>query len=142
MPRVYATHQDLINYTQGSDFVVPAEPESQRVRTRASELVDEALVTAIYDTDPATQLPTDPAIAAAMRDAVCAQVVWWDETGDELGDAGQYTSVSIGSVALTRGRAGTAASGATLPSGRTLGPQAVTPLRLAGLLPGTVTSYY
>ncbi|GAB3437475.1 hypothetical protein [Actinophytocola sediminis] len=139
MARIYATHEQLVAYTEGSSFVVPAEPESQRVRTRASEFVDDALLTAVYATDPVTELPTDRRIEAALRDAVCAQVVWWDETGDELGDAGQYTSASIGSVSLTRGRA---AAGVTLPSGRTLGPHAATHLRLAGLLPGVVISTY
>lgn len=138
MARVYATHQQLVDYIEGSDFEVPTEPESTRVRTRASELVDEGLLTAVYDTDPVTELPTDPRIAAAMRDAVCAQVVWWDETGDEQGVAGQYTSASIGSVSLTRANAGQ--SGAS--SGRQLAPPAVTHLRLAGLLPGAVTTYY
>jgi len=139
--RIYATHEHLVAYTAGSDVVVPAEPESQRVRTRASETVDEALLTAIYDTDPVTELPTDPRLAAAMRDAVCAQVVWWEKTGDEHGTAGQYAMVSIGSVALSRGSAGPA-TGVTLPSGRTLGPHAATHLRLAGLLPGAIAVYY
>jgi hypothetical protein len=135
--RIYATHEQLVAYTAGSDFVVPAEPESQRVRTRASEVVDEALLTAIYDTDPMTELPTDPKIAAAMRDAVCAQVVWWDETGDEQGAAGQFTNLSIGSVTLGRGSSPAGASG-----GRTLGSQATTHLRLAGLLPGPIITRY
>lgn len=138
MARVYATHQDLIDYTEGSAFTLPAEPESARLRARASELVDEALLAAVYDTNPTTRLPTDPEVAAAMRDAVCAQVVWWEETGDENGSADRYTSVSIGSVALNRG--GTAPAGGS--GGRTLGPHAVTHLRLAGLTPGAVTTYY
>jgi hypothetical protein len=137
MARVYATHQDLINYTGGSTFAVPTEPESTRLRTRASELVDEALLAAVYDTNPTTHLPTDPEVAAAMRDAVCAQVVWWDETGDEQGAADRYTTVSIGSVTLGRGSTAAAGSG-----GRTLGPPATTHLRLAGLIPGAVTSSY
>lgn len=135
MARVYATHADLVTYTQGSSFAVPSEPESARVRTRASELVDEKLITAIYDTDPNTLLPTDADVAAAMRDAVCAQVVWWDETGDELGAGGQYTSVSIGSVALSRG---SNANSSVASPGRQLAPQAATHLQLAGLLPGVV----
>jgi len=138
MARVYATHQDLINYTQGFTFTVPAEPESTRLRTRASEMVDEALLTAVYDTDPTTKLPTDPEVAAAMRDAMCAQVVWWDETGDEQGAMGQYSTVSIGSVALGRGSSPAGAVG----GGRTLGPPAATHLRLAGLTPGAVTAFY
>jgi hypothetical protein len=138
MARVYATHQDLTNYTEGFTFTMPAEPESARLRTRASELVDEALLAAVYDTDPTTRLPTDPEVAAAMRDAVCAQVVWWDETGDEQGAADRYTSVSIGSVTLARGGSAAAAGS----GGRTLGPPAATHLRLAGLVPGAVTSFY
>lgn len=136
MARVYATHQELINYTEGSDFVVPTEPESQRVRGRASEVVDEGLLTAIYDTDPVTERPTNAQIAVALRDAVCAQVVWWDETGDEHGVAGQYTSASIGTMALVRGGNGGQTGG---PAWRVLAPQAFTHLRLAGLLPGAVT---
>lgn len=134
MARVYATHTDLLNYTQGSTFVVPTEPESTRVRTRASEIVDEALLSAVYDTDPVTKLPTDADIAAAMRDAVCAQIVWWDETGDELGTADRYTAVSIGSVALSRGNK----ASSSLAGKRDLAPQATTHLKLAGLQPGVV----
>lgn len=44
--------------------------------SRASLVVDQLLVGAVYPTDVAG-LPTDAATVAALRDAACAQVAWW-----------------------------------------------------------------
>jgi hypothetical protein len=43
---------------------------------RASLIVDQLLVGAVYPTDVAG-LPTEAATVAALRDAACAQVAWW-----------------------------------------------------------------
>lgn len=47
---------------------------------RATELID-AIVVAGFDLDEETELPTDADMAAALRDAVCAQVRFWGEVG-------------------------------------------------------------
>ena len=99
---VYAVEADLAD----SEYLpkgttAPTGAEATRLLTRASRRVDRLLLAAIYDTDD-TGAPTDPDVAAAVRDATCAQAAWWLETGDESGAAARYQSVGIGSVNLTR----------------------------------------
>ncbi|WP_344677231.1 hypothetical protein [Saccharopolyspora taberi] len=128
---MYATRAELVAYAP-ADAVIPDEPEASRLLARASEAVEELTFTAIYDTD-ADGMPVDPEDVAAFRDATCAQAVHWLETGDESGQAGQWGTVSIGSVSLSRNGAGNADGS----DGRT--PDTVSrPLRLAGLLPGYI----
>lgn len=58
-----------------------------RLLIRASELIDAALRTAMYEVD-ANGAPTKPAVQAALADATCAQVEFWltsDEEDDILG---------------------------------------------------------
>lgn len=127
----YATRDDLV----ASDFVpstmtVPDDPEATRLLARASRRIDSLLITALYDTDD-QDLPTDVAAAAALRDATCAQVAWWLQTGDESGAQAQYQSVQIGSVSLTRGyTSGASATGTS----QVISEEAVRVLHQAGLL--------
>lgn len=134
MARVYATEAELIAYRAPAGVTLPTGAEATRQLTRASERIEELLLTAVYDTDPVTLLPTETEVIAALRDAVCAQVVWWAPGGggDETGAASQYKDVALGSLKLSRGDGGSG------PPPR-YAEQAVTHLRLAGLLPGTVT---
>lgn len=113
----YATTADLTAAWPSDAGPVPAD--AARLLEAASDLLDTTiLLSAAYCTDDAGA-PTDPIVVEALRDAVCAQVRWWDETGDELGSAGTVQSVSIGSVSLTR--AATAGPGGG--GGGTLAPQ-------------------
>lgn len=115
MPRVYATRADLANYAPPT-YTVPSEPEATRVLTRASLRLDNtALKTAVYDVDDTTGLPTDVDVITAIRDATCAQVVWWADTGSESGAADLYSDVSIGSARLSRG-SGTAGTPVVAPA--------------------------
>lgn len=128
MPRVYATPEQ---YTArpGARPVPPGE-DLAALLARASEDVDDALLTAVYEVD-AEEMPTDPKVAAALADATCAQVEYVAmQGGDDTGAAGQWDSVSIGPVAMS-GRKG----GPTGPA-VDLGPRAHRALRRAGLLPG------
>ena len=135
MARVYATEADLAAYGAPIGVVLPTGADAVRQLKRASELVDLAIITAVYDTDTVTGLPTATAVTEALRDATCAQVAYWAETGDQSGTSSQWQSVSIGSVSLSRGTSGQQSG---LSSGRSLAPQACTHLRLAGLLPGAI----
>lgn len=86
----YATAAE---YTLWSGSAGPAD--ISRLLARASELLD-ATVTAPFVVDAATELPADATEAAALRDACCAQVRFWVETGEEHdidGLAGKPTSV-------------------------------------------------
>lgn len=126
--RVYATTADLANYLEA---VPPAN--ARKLLRQASVDVEQATKCAIYDVDT-NGFPTDTAVRAAMRDAVCAQVEWWNETGDSLGVTGQWGDVKIGSVSLG-GRAGSAGTGGQLAA------NAAAILNNAGLLPGTVLHF-
>ncbi|QCX77668.1 hypothetical protein C9F11_20165 [Streptomyces sp. YIM 121038] len=128
MGRVYATPAQLTAWTGK-----PAPADAERLLARASEDIDDTLARAVYLTDDAG-MPTDPAIAAALRDAVCAQVEYQLATGDDgTGAAGRWDSVSIGPVALSGRKDGPQA-----PDDVDLGPRAHRTLKRAGLLPGVI----
>lgn len=128
MGRVYATHSDLVSYAP-ADVTVPEQGEADRMLARASEAVEDLTAAAVYPTDSGG-LPTDDTHVTAMRDATCAQVVWWLDTGDELGTAGQWGNVAAGSISLSRGSTGYGTTPGHTPD------TVARPLRLAGLLPG------
>lgn len=121
--RAYATSTDLANWMQAAP---PADAD--RLLAQATVDVDDLLLTARYNVD-ADGMPTDAEVIAALRDATCELVSWWEETGDEHGAASVYGSVSIGSVSLSRGGAG--GKGATTPR---IGPKVRAILSNAGLL--------
>ncbi|MFJ3867906.1 hypothetical protein [Streptomyces nigra] len=124
MGRVYATSGDYAEFTGQT---APAGIE--RLLARASEDVDSALLSAVYSTD-ADGMPTEADVAAALRDAVCAQVEYQQETGDTgTGAAGRWDSVSLGPVSLS-GRKDAAPG----PEALDLAPRAHRALRRAGLL--------
>lgn len=128
MPRVYATPEQLTAWTGK-----PAPPDAERLLARASEDVDDALTRAVYLTDDAG-MPTDPDIAAALRDAVCAQVEYQLAMGDDgTGAAGRWDSVSIGPVSMSGRKDGPQA-----PGDVDLAPRAHRALTRAGLLPGVI----
>jgi len=115
-----------------SDYALatmPADPEAQRRLNRASRIIDEMIITAIYDVDD-DGLPTDTKIADALRDATCAQAEYMASAGDPLGigATNQISSFSIGSVSVTR-KAGQ--NGSDTPS--RYAPAAWTILQQAGL---------
>ncbi|MFI8200034.1 hypothetical protein ACIF6K_26520 [Streptomyces sp. NPDC085942] len=127
MPRVYATPEQLADATGQ-----PAPADAVRLLTRASEDVDDALRTAVYDTD-ATGMPTDPDVRDALTAATCAQVEYVAaQGGDDTGAAGQWDSVSIGPVSMS-GR-----KGGPVGSAVDIGPRALRTLTRAGLLPGVI----
>lgn len=122
--RAYATTGELAAWLEDA---VPKK--AGRMLRRASRYVDTLIRCAVYDVDEHA-MPTDPAVAAALRDATCAQVEWWDETGDEgTGGAVALAGASIGSVRL--GGAATSAPGGTVPPG--VAPAAWSALVAAGL---------
>lgn len=135
---VYATLADLQAYAPAEiASELPVEPEATRVLTSASMTIYKASMTAIYQVDSNGMPSTEPFITGFKR-ATCAQVVWWLETGDELGIAGQYASVSIGGVTLARGGRGDA----TTVNGVQLAPQAAIELQTCMARPNTVTQIY
>jgi len=132
--RSYATVADLANW-------LGTEPPngSRRRLIRASGDLDALLIGAVYTVDTA-DLPTDATVKAALRDAACAQVEWWNVNGDPdgTGASSDYDDVSIGSVKLSRrGRS----SGSSSSGSGDWAPRALRVLAAAGLLTTRVWSY-
>ena len=74
-------------------------PDAARLLVRASEVIDQALRTAIYAVDT-TGAPTDAAVIQVLADATCAQVEFW-ETGDEEDDIlGPVDSLSLAGMSV------------------------------------------
>jgi hypothetical protein len=128
--RVYATTGDYANAIHEP----PADDiDLRRVLAAATREIEDVLLSAVYDTDDTTLLPTDSAVTEAIRDAVIEQAHWQIEQGDPYGlGAGTFQTVSIGGVSLGRGSGGGAADA---PGRRS--PRAQALLRAAGLLGGT-----
>ncbi|MEV4457015.1 hypothetical protein [Microbispora sp. NPDC049633] len=120
----YATADDL------TDYLDPVPDDADLRLTRASRLVDQALLCAVYDVDD-TGMPTDQRVIDALRAATCEQVASWVESGETgTGAADGYQSVSIGSVSLSRAAGGPGGGGSQAES---LCPQARMVLQQAGL---------
>jgi len=116
--RRYATVAEYEAYTGAT------APATTAARLMQASRMLERLVLRFcrYDADAASGMPTHSLVLAACRDAVCAQVAWWEQVGDPSGaDAVGWGSVSIGSVSL--GRSVTAVSGEDAPA-RQLAPAA------------------
>lgn len=117
--------------TELADYLEDEPPDgAARLLVRASRRVDSMLIGAVYAVDT-NGLPTDATVAAALRDATCAQVEWWGEVGDSTGTGagGAWSNVSIGKVSLGTG------SGGAPPSKVRVSPAVAEILQVAGLLP-------
>lgn len=129
---VYATSADLTAYCAPDP--APAGVGARQLRD-ASAQVDEILLTAIYDRD-ADEQPTDPRVAAAMRDATCAQALHVNLYGDEVEIREASGPVSLGPLSLGgRQSSGSSGAGASVP---VWAPKAVAVLRAEGLIVGPV----
>lgn len=96
--RTYATT------TQFAEYLQAAPPlDAARLLLRASQLLDaDFLLPAVYDVDD-DGMPTDPLVIAGFADAVCAQVEFWGEVGEETDISGPLQGAQIGSVNLQFG---------------------------------------
>lgn len=118
-----ATESDLTDWLPDGTVVTDAP----RLLARASQRIDSAVLAA-FDIDIVTALPTDSTVAAALRDATCAQVEQWLEVGEENDiDGLAGTQIAV-----------TGFSGKRAPR---IAPRALDILRDAGLMnQGTHTS--
>lgn len=130
----YATLGQLAGYIyddEGATGQLPAD--ASRLLKRASELVQDSTVTAVYVTDDEGN-PTDAKTISAFQNATCAQVEFWI-TGDEEDDvAGPLQGVSAGSQQQQFG------AGANRATPMYLAPRAARFLRLGGLQDAAVYS--
>lgn len=132
--RTYATAADYYVFTGGEQPVDENdEPVTDRelnaVLRRASTQVESYVRLARYDVDD-DGYPIDPAVAEAMTEATCAQVTWWDETGDVTGADAISGVTKILSVSLGSTAAGVQRS----PAETRASSEAITILRNAGLI--------
>ena len=133
--RTYATTEDL------AAWLGTAAPANAGALLRsASGLVRSETMTAVYATD-ADGYPTDTALRAAFREAVCAQAKFWADHGIDpsLGAAGVAplaASKSIGGASIQYSTYVSTAEARANAAG-TLGPDAWYILADAGLLSGT-----
>lgn len=115
---VYATVSQL------AAWMLPKTPpaNAEILLRRASRRVDRALLTSIYD-------PDDADVVTALMEATCEEVSVRLTQGQSSLVATGYTDVSIGSVRLSKGSAG---SGGGAADDQLCG-EAFTILQLAGL---------
>lgn len=129
MARVYATSAEYLTYTGAS-----AAPSNinQLLADASRQLEATAFRYCWYKADTVTGMPTNALVLAAFRDAVAAQVQWWDELGDSIGAAGVWGSVKLGSAQLSR--SATSVSGQAAPA-REIAPKAMDALQSMDLTP-------
>ncbi|MFE5681735.1 hypothetical protein [Streptomyces sp. NPDC056512] len=103
-PAVTATGRSYATTTQLASALREAPPlDAVALLERATQLLDtDFLVAAMYDVDDGG-MPTDPVVAAAFADAVCAQVEFWGEVGVETDVSGPLQGVTLGSLSLQFG---------------------------------------
>lgn len=95
---------------------------------QATEVIDVALVGAVYSTD-ADQMPTDPGLLSVLERACCAQAAFMAANNDPANVKSQFSSSNVGGVPLVRAPS---AQGLALPP---LAPRAAAILRVSGVLP-------
>jgi hypothetical protein len=130
--RVYATRFDYYEFIGETPDPMPVvEKDLDASLRRASSQVESHVRTAVYATDD-DGYPTDVTVSDALRDATCAYVAYWDETGDVTGAGAIAGPMKIGSVSL----GGTATGGASsrTPADTRRSDEAITILRNAGLI--------
>ncbi len=116
----HATTSDLSNWLPDT---IPVPADANRILDRASEVIDAALKTAVYDPDET---------ADVLANATCAQVEYW-LTGDEEDDVlGPLQGLILNGLQLQYG-AGTNRATPTY-----LAPRAWRILNNAGLITGRV----
>jgi len=91
----YATVDELETFLSAANVDALEPDEIPRILERATETVDDH-VFGCFEIDSETQLPTDTDVAAALRDAVCAQVEFWLDVGEEHDVEGIRGQTSIG----------------------------------------------
>lgn len=122
----YASGEQLAAY-----LGTVAPPDATRLLARASELVNDHTITAVYATDTDGN-PTDAVVVEALRKATCAQVEYW-LAGDEEDDVlGPLQGVSTGTMQQQYG------AGTNRATPMYLAPRAARHLRAGGLLGAAV----
>lgn len=126
----YATAAQLTTFTGAA-----APANADRLLLRASEVIDQALRTSVYDADATTRLPTDSATLQAFADATCAQVEFWLASDEEDDILGPVQGVVLGGLQIQHG------AGSSRVSPTYLAPRAHRILVNVGLRDGQPVSW-
>lgn len=126
----YATEAQLTAF-----LGVAAPAGATRLLLRASEVIDQALRTAFYDTDATTGDPTDADVIQVFADATCAQVEFWLASDEEDDILGPVQGVTLGNMSIQQG------TGRDRVSPTYLAPRAHRILVNAGLRDGQPSSW-
>jgi len=128
----YATSGQLAGYLYGDETQTGRLPvDAARLLARASELINDHTITAVYDVDTAGN-PTDPVVVEALQKATCAQIEHW-LAGDEEDDVlGPVQGVTAGGQQVQYG------AGENRATPMYLAPRAARHLRAGGLLSAAV----
>lgn len=98
MARIYATAADWVTYT---GLAAPTTVDADLAK--ASRFLDANVLKFCFYQVDANGLPSNTKVAAAFRDAACAQAQWWSQVGGSSGATGAgWGTVQIGSVTLSR----------------------------------------
>lgn len=130
--RVYATAADYDEFAD-EPFDGTEQQLTKRLR-RASADVDSLTRLSQYRVDE-DGMPLDQEIADAFMEATCAQVEYWETTGDPTGAESQMGPVRIGSVSLGGSGVGGSAKSTGTAAGSRISPEAIEILQNAGLAP-------
>lgn len=122
--RVYASYTDYTGYTTDA---VTTPARVVLLLTRASVIIDRALIGAVYATDP-QGYPTDAGLLDVLMKATCEQVLFMVDLDDDTGTKQRFQSVTVGNVTFQRAQ-GTAGN-TRIP----LAPAAADLLQVAGVL--------
>ncbi|BAC73228.1 hypothetical protein AQJ43_23740 [Streptomyces avermitilis] len=104
----YATVEEFTDYLDPD----PVPANASRLLDRASTKLDRLLTGAVYETN-ADGLPTDPALAAVFREAVCIQAQYIGALGDETGANANVASMTLGNQSIVRALGGRDGKGTT-----------------------------
>ncbi len=127
--RAYATGEQLADYTGA-----PQPVDAARLLARASELVNDHTLTAVYDIDTDGN-PTRSDVVDALRKAVCAQVEFWVASDEEDDILGPLQGMSSGATQQQYG------AGENRATPMYLAPRAARHLRAGGLMSASVGSW-
>lgn len=126
--QAYATTEELSSFLGVAEGLLPAD--ASRLLLRASTLIDSIPTLRNFSIDAVTGIPTDGDVAAAMRDAVCAQVEYWFE----IGGGAQDPDVSGEAHDILRLDGPQKIGSIEVPQLRRFAPRAVDILRAVGML--------
>lgn len=95
----YATSDDVEDFVSEDVWLAVVDLDVDRLAARATELIDSKVRAAFAIDDDG--IPTESTIAEAFRDAVCAQIEFWMEVGEEHDTAGMAgRQVSVGHFSI------------------------------------------